>query len=142
MEITFQKGIVIFFGILLVVILIFLGYMLNNKHSSVSWPPMTSPCPDYWLDGPNPDLTKNNPYISGSYCNPTKDALGSYMNYPNQIPNNYMDFTTSDFTGSGASCNKRTWASDLKQGGGVSWGGITYGVSNPCNATSTTTVNS
>ena len=139
MEINFQKGIVIFFGILLVIILIFLGVMLNNKKKTTPWPPKISPCPDYWLDGPNPDDTQNNPYIPGSYCKPTRDSLGSYMNYPVPVQNNYMNFTTANYTGSSGSCNKRTWATTNDPN--ISWGGITYGVSNPCNATSITTVN-
>ena len=52
MAINFQKGVVIFFGILLVVILIFLGVTLNKSNASEPWPPATSACPDYWLDFP------------------------------------------------------------------------------------------
>lgn len=42
-----------------------------------------------------------------------------------------MDFTTSEFTGQNGLCAKYTWANNC----GVSWDGITYGVSNPCNKT-------
>ena len=162
MAINFQKGVVIFFGILLVVILIFLGVTLNKSKASAPWPPATSVCPDYWLDYPY-DVTTKKPkdnYIAGSQCVGTEDIEHNGMNLGN---GNYpltanttitglkitdpvnlsgtitgANGTTYTFTGSNGACNKRNWA-DFN---GISWDGITYGVSNPCYATETTTITS
>jgi len=157
MAINFQKGVVIFFGILLVVILIFLGVTLNKSNASEPWPPATSACPDYWLDFPY--NTNGNPipnYVAGSQCVGTNDASNVGMNLGNTItatlqnPKNpsgpnitgpynlsgtYGEYT---FTGSNGACHKRDWAT----ANGISWDGITYGVSNPCYATETTTITS
>ena len=158
MDMNFQKGVIVFFGILLVGILIFLGVSLN-KNKKTRWPPITSPCPDYWLDGPNPNQVAGTPYVSGSYCKPTyvSGTTGPYLNNPNNIQS--MNFTTPSYMGSSGTCNMYNWSTGVSAtagstvdldgnplGGGsagnVSWDGITYGVSNPCNSSSTTTVNS
>ena len=103
MELTFQKGIVIFFGILLVIILIFLGVMMNKKNTTAPWPPTMSPCPDYWIDGPH-SMVSTTPYISGSSCKASKTNLN------NPYKQKEMNFTTSEYTGTSGACNKYTWA--------------------------------
>ena len=159
MEINFQKSVVIFFGILLVVILIFLGVTLNKSNASEPWPPATSACPDYWLDFPYVIATGApiSNYVSGSQCVGTNDSKNvAGMNLGNIIPNpatginpkggpkitgvynlsgTYDGYT---FTGTNGACHKRDWAT----ANGISWDGITYGVSNPCYATETTTITS
>jgi len=161
MAINFQKGVVIFFGILLVVILIFLGVTLNKSNASEPWPPATSACPDYWLDFPyNAQGVPIPNYVAGSQCVGTNDSKNiAGMNLGNIIPNPATlqnPKTTSGapnitspynlsgtvggytFTGSNGACHKRDWAT----ANGISWDGITYGVSNPCYATETTTITS
>ena len=159
MAINFQKGVVIFFGILLVVILIFLGVTLNKSKASAPWPPATSACPDYWLDYPyNIDTGAPKPnYVAGSQCVGTNDASNVGMNLGNKnitankpnpkdpsgpmITNPYNLSGTFDgytFTGTNGACHKRDWATY----NGISWDGITYGVNNPCYATETTTIES
>ena len=157
MAINFQKGVVIFFGILLVVILIFLGVTLNKSNASEPWPPATSACPDYWLDFPyNAQGAPKPNYVAGSQCVGTNDASGVGMNLGKSITatgtnpkdpsgpsvtgvynlsGTYDGYT---FTGTNGACHKRDWAT----ANGISWDGITYGVSNPCYATETTTITS
>jgi len=165
MAINFQKGVVIFFGILLVVILIFLGVTLNKSNASAPWPPTTSVCPDYWLDFPY-NTTSGAPipnYVAGSQCVGTNDSTNvAGMNLGNKnitattsnpkttsgtpyITKAYnlsgtekIDDITYTFTGTNGACHKRDWATY----NGISWDGITYGVSNPCYATETTTIES
>ena len=161
MEINFQKSVVIFFGILLVVILIFLGVTLNKSKASAPWPPNTSVCPDYWLDYPYDVDTKNpkDNYVAGSQCVGTESTENTGMNLGNgnypltanttitgrqiteavNLSGTYADGSvTYTFTGSNGACHKRDWAT----ANGISWDGITYGVSNPCYATETTTITS
>ena len=157
MEINFQKSVVIFFGILLVVILIFLGVTLNKSKASEPWPPATTACPDYWLDFPY-NTTSGEPisnYVAGKQCVGTNDASNVGMNLGNKsitanqpnpkggpmITTPYNLSGTVDgytFTGTNGACHKRDWAT----ANGISWDGITYGVSNPCYATETTTIES
>ena len=50
---NFQKGVIILFVVILLIILIFLGVtMTNNKATTIPWPPVISNCPDYWTDTP------------------------------------------------------------------------------------------
>jgi hypothetical protein len=154
MAINFQKSVVIFFGILLVVILIFLGVTLNKSNASEPWPPATSACPDYWLDFPY-NTTSGAPipnYVAGSQCVGTNDAKNVGMNLgkniianqpnpkggPNISQSKNLSGTVDGytFTGTNGACNKRNWATFND----ISWDGITYGVSNPCYATETTTI--
>ena len=157
MEINFQKSVVIFFGILLVVILIFLGVTLNKSNASEPWPPATSACPDYWLDFPY-NTTSGAPisnYVAGSQCVGTNDAtnvdgmnLGKTITATITNPKGGPKITTPynlsgtvdgyTFTGTNGACHKRDWAT----ANGISWDGITYGVNNPCYATETTTITS
>jgi hypothetical protein len=158
MAINFQKGVVLFFGILLVVILIFLGVTLNKSNASEPWPPNTSACPDYWLDFPY-NTTSGAPipnYVAGSQCvgtNDSKNVAGMNLGNKNitatisnpkggpNITDTYNLSGTVDgytFTGSTGACNKRNWSTF----NGISWDGITYGVNNPCYATETTTITS
>jgi hypothetical protein len=82
---------------------------------------MTPQCPDYWsMDG-----SGNN-----AICTNIKD-LGTC---PASSGNKHltMNFNNAAFTGSQGNCNKYRWANNC----GISWDGITYGVSNPCQTSS------
>lgn len=112
----FQKFILFAAIIVLVIALIVIGIALTYS-TNTNWPPMTPECPDYWtMDG------------SGNFANcvNVKD-LGSC---PPQSGEKHlrMDFNSAAFSGSNELCAKYTWAKKC----GVSWDGITYGVSNPC----------
>jgi hypothetical protein len=113
----FQKIVIICAIVILLISLLIIGITLSKSNKSV-WPPNVSACPDWWvLDGSG----------NRQKCINVKD-LGV-------CKTKTMDFNTSAFTGSSGTCNKYTWANNCK----VSWDGITYGVSNPCNSTSTST---
>jgi hypothetical protein len=114
---SFQKIVLIVAIVVLIIALVLIALALKYASDDV-WPPMVPGCPDYWvMDG-----SGNN-----STCTNIKD-LGTCP------PNNgqqhlVMNFNQSPYTGTQGSCNKYNWAT----GCGVSWDGITYGVTNPCN---------
>jgi hypothetical protein len=117
---TFQK--IVLFGaiIVLLIALVVIGVALTYA-TDQQWPPMTPECPDYWtIDG-----SGNN-----SICVNNKD-LGTC---PPQSGDKHltMNFNLPAFTGSNELCAKYTWAKKC----GISWDGITYGVSNPCQSSS------
>ena len=114
---TFQK--LVLFGaiIILIIALIFIGIALSYAEDE-RWPPMTPECPDYWLvDGSGNNTT----------CINIKD-LGTCQPESKDDRHLKMNFNSPAFTGSNEMCAKYTWAKKC----GVSWDGITYGVSNPC----------
>jgi hypothetical protein len=108
---NFQRLVIIIAIVLLIVIFVFTLIILSRSKSSQSWPPVIGDCPDYWID------TSGN----GSNCVNVKN-LGT-------CATETMDFSTSEYTGDQGLCNKYNWANNC----GVSWDGITYGVTNPCN---------
>ena len=113
---SFQKIILISAIVILLIALVFIGLALS-KVKDQQWPPMVPNCPDYWeIDG-----SGNN-----TKCIDTKD-LGTC---PAQNGQQHltMDFNTPAFSGSNGNCAKYTWAQKC----GISWDGITYGVTNPC----------
>ena len=113
---SFQKIVLIIAVVILILLLIFIGITLKNSKSNQSWPPVTGDCPDYWVD-----MSGN-----GAQC-VNKLRLGT-CNIPTAASQNAMNFTANTFAGSNGTCAKYTWA----QGCGVTWDGITSGVSNPC----------
>lgn len=104
----FQKIVLISAAIMLIVCLVFIGIALATSKNQVEWPPMVPDCPDYW----------------------TIDGSGVCVNVKNlgTCASKTMNFNTSAFTGSNEMCNKYTWATNCN----VTWDGITYGVTNPC----------
>ena len=123
---NFQKIVLIIAIILLIVSLIFIGISLSKSKSDEAWPPLIGDCPDYWVD-----LSGN-----GAMCVNEK-ALGK-CNLPSEGSKNPMDFSKAPFTGDNGLCSKYMWANNC----GLSWDGITYGVSNPCAKTTSTTTTS
>uniref|UniRef100_A0A6C0E3S1 CPW-WPC domain-containing protein n=1 Tax=viral metagenome TaxID=1070528 RepID=A0A6C0E3S1_9ZZZZ len=120
MAMNFQKIVLTIAIVLLIITLIFIGFALNKAKQEEQWPPLVGDCPDYWMD-----LSGN-----GAMCVNTQ-SLGK-CNIPTEGNKNYMDFTSAAFTGNNSACAKYTWAT----GCGVTWDGITSGVSNPCAASS------
>ena len=111
---NFQTISLIVAVILLIICLIVIGIILVQTKGAEQWPPLVGSCPDYWTDT-NGD---------GSLCVNKKD-LGTCNGSVPAGQHLTMDFTTSEYTNS---CSKYTWAN----GCGLTWDGITSGVSNPC----------
>ncbi len=116
MEMFFQKSVLIIAIISLILFLVLIGIALSNSASSQSWPPIVGSCPDYWVD-----LSGN-----GEACYNSL-SLGT-CNIPKAGENGTKNFNIPWYTGSDGLCHKNEWAT----GCGVSWDGITYGVTNPC----------
>ena len=120
---SFQKIVLLFAIVILIIALVVIGITLAYYRKS-NWPPNVAACPDWWvMDG-----SGNN-----QRCINVKD-LGVCKPEGN-LPHQVMDFNKSIFTGSSGTCNKYTWANRCK----VSWDGVTYGVTNPCTSTNTST---
>jgi hypothetical protein len=122
----FQKIVLLIAIILLIVALLFIGTALSSS-TDTQWPPMIPQCPDYWsIDGSGNNTT----------CINVKD-LGTC---PPQNGQNHlvMNFNTPVFTGSNGLCAKYSWATNC----GLTWDGITYGVNNPCQTSSSTSSSS
>lgn len=113
---TFQKIISFAAILVLIIALVMIGLVLGMTKDK-QWPPMTPQCPDYWtVEGTGKDAICVNVKNLGT-CPAQADQEHLTMN-----------FNTPAFTGSRSSCAKYTWANKC----GISWDGITYGVSNPC----------
>ena len=112
----FQKFVLYAAIFVLILALIFIGMSLSRAKTQV-WPPVIPNCPDYWVVDGSGNNTK---------CINVKD-LGTCQatSGENHLTMNFNDPT---FTGTQGTCNKYNWANNC----GVSWDGITYGVSNPC----------
>jgi hypothetical protein len=114
---SFQKVVLISAIVVLILVLIFIGFALNNARQSV-WPPIIGDCPDYWEDvSGNGSMCKNVKNLGNGTCKPT--GSNKYLT---------MDFTQPTFLGGNSMCAKYKWATSC----GVTWDGITYGVENPC----------
>lgn len=118
---NFQKTIAVIALILLILLLVWIGASLTKSSSSTSWPPIVGDCPDYWLDMSG----------SGQSCFNSK-RLGT-CNLPSKGNPNTMNFSVNPFSSSNGECAKYKWAKAC----GVTWDGITSGVSNPCNQDAT-----
>lgn len=118
---TFQNSVLIIALVIFIIVVILIGVVLVNGRNSEVWPPLIGDCPDYWVDMEG----------DGAKCVNVKD-LGTCKNSPNKIGGHtYMNFNQAPFTGSNGDCARYQWAN----GCDVSWDGITYGVTNPCDDT-------
>jgi len=116
---AFQKIVLFSAIIILIIVLVLIGYALRKSSSSV-WPPLIGDCPDFWVDlSGNGAQCTNVQNLGNGTCKPL--ASQKYLT---------MDFTQPIFNGGNALCAKYQWATNC----GVTWDGITYGVSNPCDA--------
>lgn len=122
---SFQKSVLMIAVVFLILFLVLIGVALNNSSSDEVWPPIVGNCPDFWVD-----LSGN-----GSMCF-NSHHLGK-CNIPSSEDKNTMDFNQPPFNGSDGTCAKYKWASSNNCN--VTWDGITYGVANPCNTTTTET---
>ena len=113
----FQKFILFSAIIILIIALVLIGMVLSYSTADMKWPPVLPDCPDYWLiDGSGNNASCINVKDLGT-CQPLNDEKHLKIN-----------FNSSAFTGENGLCAKYNWANKCN----VSWDGITYGVSNPC----------
>ena len=125
---NFQSIVLTIAILLLIVTLIFIGIALSKSKYTNVWPPITGDCPDYWVDlSGNGEACYNNKNLGAQNCSQST-YNSSYKD------KKVMDFTTPAFSGDNGTCTKATWANKC----GISWDGITYGVSNPCDTSTTT----
>ena len=121
MELSFQKAVLMIAVVFLILFLVLIGVALNNSTNEAEWPPIVGNCPDFWVD-----LSGN-----GSMCF-NSHHLGTCPAFiPTADDLKTMNFNQAPFNGTDGLCAK--WANKC----GVTWDGITYGVTNPC-ATDTT----
>jgi hypothetical protein len=127
MEATFQKIVLSIAIILLIVLLVVINMSLSNATATITWPPVKTVCPDYWVD-----IGTGAP---GSGCFNTKSmgtcnlpASGATPEAPGATV--LKNFTEPAYVGSGGSCAKKQWANSC----GVTWDGLTYGYGekDPC----------
>jgi hypothetical protein len=119
----FQKTVLMIAIVILIISLIIIGVAMSYA-TDKNWPPYIPQCPDYWvMDGSGNDTKCINVKNLGVNRCTTANTPG----YRNFTINTYKAFGESD----DANCRKFTFARDCR----VSWDGITYGVTNPCNTT-------
>ena len=121
---SFQKIILIVAIIVLIIMLVTIGMALSKSSDTQSWPPVIGQCPDYWVD-----LSGNGEACFNSH------SLGK-CNVPNSVDRTPVkNFNEAPYNSENGLCEKYTWANSC----GVTWDGITYGVKNPCDTTTTDT---
>jgi len=117
---SFQTIVLIVAVCLLALLLLIIGVALSYSKDQ-SWPPLTPSCPDYWtIDGSGNNTT----------CTNVKD-LGTCPANSGQ-EHLVMNFNQAQYTGANGLCQKYQWANNCN----VSWDGITYGINNPCQTSS------
>ena len=119
----FQKMVLTAAIVILIIMLVIIGMSLSKASYEDTWPPIVGDCPDYWVD-----MSGNGESCFNSH------SLGR-CNVPTEGEKGTMNFNQSPFTGSDGTCSKYNWAT----GCGVTWDGITSGISNPCDTTTDTT---
>lgn len=110
---SFQKNTIIIAAIVVIIYTLIMIYIMRYAANNEEWPPSISDCPDYW----STDCSKG----------PDKCVCVNSKNL-GTCSQKTMDFNLSPFVGSEGDCNKYKWASKC----GIPWGGISYGVDNPC----------
>jgi hypothetical protein len=120
---NFQKIVLTIAIIILIVMLVVIGITLSKSSSSEVWPPIVGQCPDYWVD-----LSGNGEACLNSH------NLGK-CNLPTPDNKSTMNFNQAPFIGDSGTCAKYKWATNCQ----VTWDGITSGVKNPCDTSTSTT---
>ena len=108
---------------ILIIMLVIIGMALSKASYEDTWPPIVGDCPDYWVDMSGNGESCLNSHSLGRCNIPTEGAPGT------------MNFNQSPFTGDNGTCSKYNWAT----GCGVTWDGITSGITNPCDTSTTDT---
>ena len=120
---NFQKMVISVAIGILIIMLVIIGMALSKASYEDTWPPIVGDCPDYWVD-----MSGNGESCLNSH------SLGR-CNVPTEGENGTMNFNQSPFTGDNGTCSKYNWATGCK----VTWDGITSGISNPCDTSTTDT---
>ena len=102
---NFQKTVLSIASFLLLVMLVFIGYVISKGQSEKAFPPVVPKCPDYWTISED-----------GQGCVNTL-GLGSCNSESTVI----MDDPARDWNGSSGLKNKCEWA----KGCNLTWDGIT-----------------
>lgn len=97
---AFQKIVMYIALVLLILVLLFIGYMMYRTKQSTDWPPMISECPDYW-SVTDVEVCANDKNLGN--CGKT------------------MDFSGADWQGKSGLKKKYDWAQGCK----LTWDGIT-----------------
>jgi len=100
MDLNFQKTVIIVATIALIVLLAIIGITLHYHKTNITFPPVTSKCPDYWD-------------ISGNLCLNTQ-------NLGNNCGKSFK-YTDNKYKGSRGDCEKAKFARHCD----INWQGIT-----------------
>ena len=127
---SFQTTVLIIAVLLLIVSLIYIAYSLDNAIAENPWPPIIGDCPDYWTAATKSDLNELGVNSSGVGAGPFCVNVKNLGKCPAKGGDKHlvMDFNENIYRGSKGSCQKYKWATNCN----VTWDGITYGVTNPC----------
>ena len=134
---TFQTIVLISASIILIILLVIVGYLLQNQKVKLAkQSQIVSNCPDFWkeriyneFDDDNVDdeittaKTNNNENTGSNPNEPHPMGQNMCLNV-NSIGNpvvEFMDFNDKKFTGEKGICAKQTWAKKHK----LTWDGIT-----------------
>ncbi len=111
---TFQTIVLVIAGLGLLISLIVV-FLMIRRQNKLKWPPMVTECPDWW---------KASKDSTGRVVCANVQNLGkcSAPFYPDD----------AQYTGADGLCNKYKWATNCD----IQWDGVTYGVENPCAASS------
>ena len=100
----FQSVVITVGGVLLLVILVFIGFSLYRRKGDTAYPPVLASCPDYWQD------LSTTGSKGGSNC----------LNIQNLGLNTGVCNKKSDFSAM-TTCEKATWSKQCN----ITWDGIT-----------------
>ena len=126
---TFHLVVLSVATVLLIVVLIFIGVLMNKGDRDLAYPPSYGTCPDYWTlskDGTKCIIPsfKNDLNVGTMYDKHTEqltqyviDSPGFSHDVSNNMVTNYIDFNDDKWTGI---CSKKDWATML----GVVWDGV------------------
>jgi hypothetical protein len=113
---AFQKMVLGIAVVALIVLLALIGMSLSSTNKT-NWPPVVGDCPDYWVDMSGNGSACYNAHQLGT-CGLAKTDANEDVK------------VTLDLSGY-TDCDKYNWAKNC----GLTWDGITSGVSNPCTDT-------
>ena len=102
---SFQKTVLTIGSILLVLILLFTGYILYRNKYTGEFPPVISECPDYWV----------------SQIESGQNICSNVKNLGKASCSKKMNFNRPPWNGSDSVCYKSKWARSCD----LTWDGIT-----------------
>lgn len=106
---SFNRIVIIVAIVMLIVSLAMIGIALNNQKNNVTFPPVISDCPDYYVSTKNAEGTDYE-CIRNDKLTTNDDSIF-----------NTFDNSLTKYKGLGGLCEKKKWADQA----GVSWDGVT-----------------